>query len=90
MKNATPGGSPSSVVGVRELRDGLSRHLARVRDGVEITVTDHGKPIARIVPTRDSAYRRLLESGRLHLPEQPDALLPARHAVAPISGLIER
>ena len=37
-------------VGVRELRDGLSRHLASVRDGHTITVTDHGRPIARIVP----------------------------------------
>ncbi|NNG40949.1 type II toxin-antitoxin system prevent-host-death family antitoxin [Flexivirga sp. ID2601S] len=37
-------------IGVRELRDGLSRHLASVRDGHPITVTDHGRPVARIVP----------------------------------------
>lgn len=37
-------------VGVRELRDGLSRHLATVREGHTITVTDHGRPVARIVP----------------------------------------
>lgn len=37
-------------IGVRELRDGLSRHLASVRDGHTITVTDHGRPVARIVP----------------------------------------
>lgn len=37
-------------VGVRELRDGLSRHLARVREGHVITVTDHGRPVARIIP----------------------------------------
>lgn len=37
-------------VGVRELRDGLSRHLAIVREGHTITVTDHGRPVARIVP----------------------------------------
>lgn len=37
-------------VGVRELRDGLSRHLASVREGQTITVTDHGRPVARIVP----------------------------------------
>lgn len=36
-------------VGVRELRDGLSRHLASVRAGHTITVTDHGRPVARIV-----------------------------------------
>jgi len=32
-------------VGVRQLRDELSRHLAEVRDGATITVTDHGRPI---------------------------------------------
>ena len=37
-------------VGVRDLRDGLSRHLASVREGHTITVTDHGRPVARIVP----------------------------------------
>lgn len=37
-------------VGVRELRDSLSRHLAKVREGHTITVTDHGRPVARIVP----------------------------------------
>ncbi|MEM9036726.1 MAG: type II toxin-antitoxin system prevent-host-death family antitoxin [Actinomycetota bacterium] len=36
--------------GVRELRDHLSRYLAKVRDGAEITVTDHGQAVARIVP----------------------------------------
>lgn len=37
-------------IGVRELRDTLSRQLAEVRAGHVVTVTDHGQPIARIVP----------------------------------------
>jgi prevent-host-death family protein len=37
-------------VGIRELRNGLSRHLADVRAGGTVTITDHGQPIARIVP----------------------------------------
>jgi prevent-host-death family protein len=37
-------------VGVRELRDRLSHHLASVKEGHSITVTDHGRPVARIVP----------------------------------------
>lgn len=36
--------------GVRELRDHLSRYLNEVRDGNEVTVTDHGKAVARLVP----------------------------------------
>ena len=37
-------------IGIRELRDGLSKHLALVRKGRTLVVTDHGHPIARIVP----------------------------------------
>lgn len=36
--------------GVRELRDHLSRYLALAREGQEVTVTDHGKAVARLVP----------------------------------------
>ncbi|MCU0270486.1 MAG: type II toxin-antitoxin system prevent-host-death family antitoxin [Acidimicrobiales bacterium] len=36
--------------GVRELRDHLSRYLEVVRAGHEVTVTDHGKAVARLVP----------------------------------------
>ena len=65
-------------VGIRELRDTLSRQLDRVRDGQTITVTDHGKPIARIVPIEgQSVFERLVAEGKItparsatrHLPE---------------------
>jgi prevent-host-death family protein len=53
-------------VGVRELRDGLSRHLATVREGHTITVTDHGKPVARIVPVgQPTTLERLIAEGRV-------------------------
>lgn len=91
MNSATTGEpAPSQVVGIRDLRDSLSRHLASVRAGVEITVTDHGRPVARIVPAGDEAYQRLVDSGRLRLPERPDAALPRRRSGAQISDLIER
>lgn len=52
-------------VGVRELRDGLSRHLAQVRAGHSVTVTDHGVPIARILPVgAPSALEQRQRSGR--------------------------
>lgn len=35
-------------VGVRELRDNLSRYLASVQEGDEVIVTDHGRAIARL------------------------------------------
>ena len=39
-----------SEVGIRELRDHLSSWLDEVTGGREITVTDRGKPVARIIP----------------------------------------
>lgn len=53
-------------IGVRELRDGLSRHLAAVRAGRMITVTDHGRPVARIVPVDQlTARERLIADGKV-------------------------
>jgi prevent-host-death family protein len=53
-------------IGIRELRDRLSRHLAEVREGRIVTVTDHGRPIARIVPVqRPSKLEQLREEGRV-------------------------
>ncbi len=50
--------------GVRDLRDHLSRYLDVVRDGEEVTVTDHGKAIARLVPLdQPRAIDRLITEG---------------------------
>jgi prevent-host-death family protein len=37
-------------VGVKELKAGLSRFIARAREGEEIVITDHGKDVALIIP----------------------------------------
>lgn len=59
-------------VGIRELRDGLSRHLAAVREGQEITVTDHGKPVAKLVPiNQESPLERLIAEGVVTPPANP-------------------
>jgi prevent-host-death family protein len=50
--------------GIRELRDHLSRYLEVVRDGQEVTVTDHGKAVARLVPLdQPRAIDRLINDG---------------------------
>jgi prevent-host-death family protein len=50
--------------GVRELRDHLSRYLDVVRGGQEVTVTDHGKAVARLVPLdRPRPLDRLIAEG---------------------------
>jgi prevent-host-death family protein len=35
-------------VGIRELKNNLSRYLDQVEAGVEVVVTDRGRPIARL------------------------------------------
>jgi len=56
-------------IGIRELRDALSKHLAAVRNGATITVTDHGRAVARIVPVGEpTALDRLIAEGVVQLP----------------------
>ncbi len=51
-------------VGIRELRQQASAVLKRVAGGEVIEVTDHGHPIARIVPLRPGALDQLVLEGR--------------------------
>ena len=55
----------SSSVGVRELRQAASQILDQVKDGVTVEVTEHGVPVARIVPITRSLFEEYLENGRI-------------------------
>jgi prevent-host-death family protein len=46
-------------VGVRELRQNLSRYLDRVKAGEDLVVTEHGREVARLVPSSSDAYAEL-------------------------------
>jgi prevent-host-death family protein len=54
-------------VGVRELRQNLSKYLARVLQGETLEVCDRGRPVAllRPLPAEQSARLRLVAEGRL-------------------------
>ncbi len=77
-------------VGIRELRDGLSHHLADVRAGRTITITDHGRPIARIVPVHQPTVLEqliaegLIEPARTRTRSQPSPV----HATGSVSELV--
>jgi prevent-host-death family protein len=45
--------------GVRDLKARLSRYLQRVKDGDTILITEHGRPVARLVPVKESPVDRL-------------------------------
>lgn len=55
-------------IGVRELRQHASRHLARVSRGETFEITDRGRPVALLVPVTGDQWHALLESGRVSPP----------------------
>jgi prevent-host-death family protein len=62
-------------MGIAELKALLSETLARVKAGEEVTVTEHGRPIARIMPLSRAnpltATRELVRVGLVKPPEKP-------------------
>ncbi len=70
-------------VGVRELRQNLSVHLARVIAGETLEVTDRGYPVAVLAPLvrGESSLARLKREGRL-IPATTE-LLAGRRARGP-------
>lgn len=53
-------------IGVRELRQNASRYLRLVERGETVRVTDHGRPVALLVPVPgEGGYERLVADGRI-------------------------
>jgi prevent-host-death family protein len=54
------------TVGIKELKTRLSSYVARVREGEEVVITDHGREVALVVPITPErrAVKSLIESGR--------------------------
>ncbi len=74
----------SVEVGVRELKNNLSRYLERVRAGDQVVVTDHGRPVARLTPM-DAGTDRLAElvaAGVVQAPKDSTRHRPARRVRA--------
>jgi prevent-host-death family protein len=60
--------------GVAKLKASLSEYLATVKSGDEVLITEHGRPIARIVPVTASGpsvsgLDELVRAGLLRRPE---------------------
>jgi prevent-host-death family protein len=59
-------------IGVRDLRNNLSRYLRLVREGEELVVTDRGRAIARVLPMEtERALDRLIAEGVVTPARQP-------------------
>jgi prevent-host-death family protein len=74
-------------VGLRELRHHTSEVISRVRRGETIQVTEHGTPVARLVPferpERPAVLARLEAEGRLRPAKNP-GYVPQR--LRPVTG----
>jgi prevent-host-death family protein len=68
--------SPDPTVGVRELRQNLSRYLERVKDGETLVVTERGREVARLIPSHPGIAQSTLE-----LAEQYGATVPTNDLV---------
>ena len=62
-----PAAPKSGRVGVRELRQNLSVYLDRVKEGERLEVTEHGRPVALLVPIppEEDQIARMIAEGRI-------------------------
>lgn len=79
-------------VGIRELKNELSKYIDRVRAGDEVIVTDRGRPVARLLAVDASADRlaELVAAGVVRAPGSRDRHVPRRRVKAkvPVSDLV--
>jgi prevent-host-death family protein len=50
---------PSTTVGIRELKSRLSYYLQQVKAGATLVITEHNRPVGKIVPVNISIDERL-------------------------------
>ena len=65
-------------VGVRELRQNLSRYLDRVKAGEDLVVTEHGREVALLVPAAAGGYAELAADFGASVPVEPLETIAAR------------
>jgi prevent-host-death family protein len=74
-------------VGVRELKNHLSRYLAQVADGTQVIVTEHGRPIAQLTSI-DSSTTALSDLVGAGLVRPPTALSRSRPTPVASTGSV--
>lgn len=52
-------GMTKAYVGIRELRDNLSKYLREVKSGRAIVITERGVPVGHIIPRKASLKERI-------------------------------
>lgn len=75
-------------IGIRELKQNASAAVARAAAGEALVVTDHGRPVARLVPLGASRTSELVTAGLARAPRALLADLPRPEGV-PSTALSE-
>ena len=77
-------------VGVRELRDSLSKWIARARRGQDVVITERGKPVARLTRYGESpALQRLIEQGLVRVPSRDKSKIDREKLIKPRGSVSE-
>jgi prevent-host-death family protein len=66
-----------STLGIRALKQNASQVVAEAAAGVPVTITDRGRPVARIVPITTSRVESLISADRARPALRPLNSLPA-------------
>ncbi len=74
-------------VGIRELKTHLSKYIKNVKNGGEITISERGKAVARIIPFNKKTKQSPIETILLKLSEEGKIILPTvyKKPLPPIS-----
>ena len=75
-----------STVGVKELKNRLTRYLRRTKHGEEVIVTERGKPIALIRSIHTVGETASLEARLARLASQGLVTLPTRKPLKRVRG----
>ena len=74
-----------SEVGIRALKQNASAVVARAASGEEVTITDRGRPVARMTAIPTSSLQALLDDGLARPARRRLADLPAPEDGSPLS-----
>ena len=58
-------------IGIRQLKQNASAAVARAAQGEVLVVTDHGRPVARLVPLGSTRADELVAAGLARAPRRP-------------------
>lgn len=75
-------------VGVRELRQNLSKYLSQIKEGESLVVTERGREIARLTPSgpADSPLARLVAERGATMPRADLLALAQSSTLPPAQG----